>query len=164
MRKFRFRLESVLFERKRIEDLRLRELTFAQQIMLQLRRELGELEDRLHTAFEEYTALVAQTDVSLGAVSALDSFITGLKQRIEWKKRDIERGAKLTERKRLEYVAARQRREALEKLKERQLSEFRAAARKHELKELDDLYVMTGAANRRRELEDNDGETEGVVA
>jgi flagellar FliJ protein len=162
MKTFKFRLETVLFERKRIEDLRLRELTLAQQIMIQLRRELGELEDRLHTAFEEYTVLVTQPDLVVGAVTALDAFITGLKQRIEWKKRDIERGARLTEKKRLEYVAARQKREALEKLKERQYAEHREAARKRELKQLDDLYVMTGGAARRRELEEMD--EEGVVA
>lgn len=150
MKKFKFKLEVVLGERKRVEDLRLREWVLAKRILQGMIDELAAMEKRLAEVFRESTETGAHDAAML---SAIESFIQGTKVRITWKKRDIERGAKLTERKRLEYVQASQKRAMLDKLKERRFAEFREALRKGELKKLDDIYIMNGAAHRRAEHE-----------
>jgi flagellar FliJ protein len=151
MKKFKFKLEVVLTERKRVEDLRLREWTIAKQILQSMIDELRAMEKRLQEAFREATVTGAHDAAML---TAIESFIQGTKLRIKWKKRDIERGEKLSEKKRLEYVQARQKRAMLDKLKEKQLEAFREELRKRELKQLDDIYIMNGAARRRSEEED----------
>jgi flagellar protein FliJ len=151
MKKFKFKLEVVLNERKRVEDLRLREWVLAKRILQSMIDELAAMEQRLKKAFREATDTGANDPAML---STIESFIQGTKIRIVWKKRDIERGAKLTERKRLEYVHASQKRAMLDKLKEKQLEQFREEVKMRELKELDDIYIMNGAARRRMENED----------
>lgn len=144
MKKFRFKLQAVLTERKRLEDLKLREWTLAQRILLSMIADREKLEKRLGDAIREATVLAALPDNTSGEFRAMDAFIGGLKLRIRWKNMEIERGSKFTERKRLEYVAASQKRKALDKLRERRLEEFKEQALKRELKELDDVYIMRG--------------------
>jgi flagellar FliJ protein len=140
MKKFKFKLETVLGERKRIEDAKLRDWTLAQQIVLKMKSELADLERALATAVDEGGRLDSS---SIGMYAAVDAFIKGTKIRIVWKKAEIERASKLLEKKRQEYVTARQRREALQKLKERKHAEYNDALKARELKELDDLYIMS---------------------
>lgn len=151
MKRFRFKLEVVLRERKRIEDLKLGEWVLAKNVLQTMVDQRQELEDRLASAMKE----LSRTDgssVSLALVG--DAFIEGQKIRIEWKKREIERGEKLVEKKRLEYVAVKQKRMALDKLKERKFEEYRDEARKQEQKTLDDTYIMTGAFKAREAEEE----------
>lgn len=142
MKKFRFKLDVVLVERKRVEDQRLKDWTLAQRIFEGMLRQLRDLKERLNTVYGEANQAAAAPCGSTNLLSAMESFIKGQKIRIEWKTREIERGAKIVEKARLLYVTARQKREALEKLKERRLEEFKAAIRRRELKQLDDVYIM----------------------
>ncbi|MBI3556913.1 MAG: flagellar FliJ family protein [Deltaproteobacteria bacterium] len=155
MKRFRFKLEVVLAERKRVEDLRLREWTLAKRILQGMMDALTVLELGLADAISKDSQLGSGPGVDgIGMFAAVDQFIAGQKTRIVWKTQEIERGARLTDKKRVEYVKARQKREALEKLKERRLGEHRVASHKHELKTLDDIYIMSGAARRRMDEED----------
>lgn len=161
MKKFKFKLETVLKERKRIEDLRLREWTLAQRILMNMVGELTALEKRFAEVVGEATLiggpLPRAAENHVGMITTTESFIQGTKLRIGWKKQDIGRAEKLTEKKRGEYVRASQKRKALEKLKERRLAQHKSAARKQEIRALDDIYIMNGAARRRME-EDDDGQ------
>jgi flagellar export protein FliJ len=153
MKKFKFQLETVLSERKRVEDLKAREFTLAQSLLIKMIEELKAMEIRLQKAFEEAT----EASLDMAIVNSVEAFIKGTKLRIEWKKREIERAFKLVERKRLEYVFASQKRAALDKLKENKHGEFKEVLRKNELKALDDIYIMNGAARTRaRNDEDED--------
>ncbi|MEW6057834.1 MAG: flagellar export protein FliJ [Bdellovibrionota bacterium] len=158
MKKFKFNLEIVLGERKRSEDLRLREWTLARKILQTMLDDLNALETRLVKAFDESTDLAMKQSglggSNIAMLGTVESFISGVKVKIQWKKQEIERALKLTERTRVEYVKARQKREALEKLKASRHEEFRKRVRKRELKDLDDMYVMSGAARRRSEEEE----------
>ena len=156
MKKFRFKLDVVLAERKRVEDQRLKDWTLAQRLLQGMYDQLHALQKRLSVAFGEATSLGALQAGNVGMLSSVESFISGQKVRIEWKSREIERAIKIVEKARLLYVTARQKREALEKLKERKFDEFKEAIRKNELKKLDDIYVMTGAAVRRAREEDEE--------
>lgn len=157
MKKFKFKLETVLSERKRVEDLRLREWTLAKRLLQGLVDDLTRLENELADAINKATELAASAQVyNIGEHAAVDGFIAGQKVRIIWKTQEIERGTKIVERKRLEYVQASQKRQALEKLKERKQTAHGEAAHKKELKQMDDIYIMTGAAQRRMAEEDEE--------
>lgn len=151
MKKFKFKLEAVLTERKRVEDLLLREWVEAKNILLGMINEKVELETRLAEAVDEMTETGG---ASMGLRDVMENFISGQKVRIGWKVRQIERAEKLVEKKRLQYVAARQKREAIEKLKERQLEQYKALAKKLERKALDDTYIMNGAFKIRQKEEE----------
>lgn len=143
-RRFKFRLESVLAERKRQEEKRLGEWTLARQLLQAMKDALSDLQKRLHEIIEDGGKLAALPTNSAANFQSVDTFIIGQRKRIEWKTAEIGRAEKLVEKKRLEYVAASQKRKALEKLKEKRLEEYVEFHRKKELKALDDIYVMRG--------------------
>jgi len=151
VKKFKFKLETVLAERKRVEDLRLREWTLARQILMKMNEDLQRMEDALARAIGDATKAASGSETNTGILISIDNYISGTKQRIKWKRTEIERGTKLTERKRMEYVMAGQKRKAIEKLKDRQLIQFKDDLRKRELKALDDIYIMSHAAKNRSE-------------
>lgn len=158
MKKFRFKLESVLKERKKVEDERLRDWTMARQIIQGMYDQLKSMQTRLGEAFDETTALGAQASGTVAMFHSMESFIKGTKLRIDWKQREIARAEKIVEKAKLLYITARQKREAIEKLRERRLAEYKDAARAKELKIMDDIYIMNGAARRRMEIEDGEVE------
>jgi flagellar FliJ protein len=161
MKKFQFRLQAVLEERKKTEEVRLRDFTLAQRVLQKFIDELNRLETRLLDSYKECDQ--AKASNSIEVLQTFENFIDGTKKRIEWKRQEIERGKKITEKKRLEYVAARQKREVLEKLKERKVEEHKLMEKKRELKNLDDLYVMR-AILRTREIEEEDQKSEEEIA
>ncbi len=143
-RQFKFKLEVVLFERKRAEERRLHEWVLARTILQKMIDYRDELKERLQAAILEATQLSGLPTNSSAQFLAVHDFIEGTKKRIEWKNSEVERAVKLTEKKRLEYVQAAQKRQSIEKLKERRLEEYKESILKKELKELDDVYIMHG--------------------
>ena len=143
-KKFQFRLEVVLTERKRQEEKRLQEWTLARQIIAEMIKVCDALKERLSLAMNEATELAGLKVNNVANLTAMENFISGTKTKIGWKEREIERAEKLVERKRLEYVAASQKRKTLEKLKETKLREYMEFQKKKENKALDDIYVMRG--------------------
>lgn len=141
MKRFRFQLEVVLKERKRIEDLKLREWTLAIQILKNLEIERIQLASRLSQAYVEATELTKVSKNSSAEYSIIDDFIRGTQLRIHWKSGEILKASRVVERKRAEYVVERQKREALQKLKDRRLKEHQVKVKKHEAKLLDDIYL-----------------------
>ena len=158
MKKFKFRLEAVLVERKKAEDGRLRDWAQTKRMLQQLVDDLSLLESKLQGAFVDCTSTAQATSGSalgtIGLLGSIENYINGTKTRIAWKRRDIERGSKLVEKARQLYLQAKQRRNVLEKLKENQFERYKLAAHKHELRQLDDVYIMNGAARKRMDLED----------
>lgn len=151
MKKFKFKLEVVLGERKRVENLKLREYSLALQIMQKMIAEKSAMEKRLAEAIDEATKLNELPENNIGQIMAIDSFIKSLKIRLGWKRQEIERGNKLTERTRLEYVKASQKTKTLEKLKEKKIEEFKEVLHKRELKQMDDIYIMRAGSQRLKE-------------
>ena len=142
MKKFKFRLETVLNERKKNENIKLRDWTLAQRILQTLANQKIQFEKRLNEACSEATQLAELPINSSAEFYTIDNFIKGIKLLIQWKEQEIERATKLTQKKYSEYVQASQKRKILEKLKEKRTEEFKKAIHKKELKELDDLYIM----------------------
>ncbi len=142
MKKFKFKLEVVLQERKRQEDVKLRELMIAERLLQGLVDQKKDLEKKLVQAVRDGSGLAGVKENSSAEFQVLDGFISGTKIRIRWKTQEIERGTKLTNKKRQEYVAARQKREALEKLKTKRHQNYLEDVKAHEQRMLDDLYIM----------------------
>ena len=141
MKRFKFTLEVVLKERKRVEDLKLREWTLSLQLLQKMIDEQNALTKRLQEVVKEGDKLAGFPENTIGALQGVESFLKGQRLKIDWKKRDIERANMLTNKKKEEYVKARQKREVLEKLKEKKLAQHRKILKKKELKELDEIYV-----------------------
>ena len=142
MKKFKFRLESVRLDRERVEKLRLREWTIVNRMMMDLQAEKSRLEKRLSDAMSEMTAIKRASVVSTSIISEMENFIQGLKIRIDWKKGEIARAEKFVERKRVEWVTARQKRKVMDQLKEKQHQVYKDEQKTKELRHLDDLYIM----------------------
>lgn len=153
MKKFKFKLEVVLEERKRIEDAKLREWMISERLLQGLKEQKQKFEQDLDNAVLQTDQLSRMAENSSAEFHVANAFIEGTKLRLQWKRQEIERGSKLTERKRLEYVAARQRREALEKLKARRKEDYMDQAKMRELKQLDDLYIMRAAYLKEQQSE-----------
>lgn len=143
-KKFVFKLEVVLKERKRQEELRLHEWVLARTILQKMIDFNDELKEKLQKTIGEATELASMPINSVGQLLAMHDFIEATKKRITWKTQEIEKGSKLTEKKRLEYVSAAQKRQSLEKLRDKKLDEYKDMLAKKELKELDDVYIMRG--------------------
>ncbi len=142
MKKFRFRLEPVLKERKRIEDLKLREFALTQRFVEKLKDELSTLEKNLKRGIKDATEIASAPVNMVVNLQTADKFIEGTKHKIGWKKQDVERASKFLEKKRQEHFIARQKREVIEKLKEKKFADYKKLKRKYEQKALDDLYIM----------------------
>ena len=153
-KRFKFRLETVLKDRKRLEEKRLQEWNLARAILNQMIEAKVEMQDKLKQSVVDATDLVEKPTTSVGNLSVMEQYIAGLKIRIQRKTNEIERGEKLTEKKRLEYVLASQKAKSIEKLKEHQLEDYKDLNAKLELKKLDDTYIMRAALKRNENDED----------
>ncbi len=142
-KKYKFKLETVLKERKRQEDKRLQEWNLARNILGQMVDAKNEMQGKLGQTIVDATEIAEKKDsLSVGNIAIIDQYINGMKIRIQRKQMEIERGEKLTEKKRIEYVQASQKSKTLEKLKEKQKEEYKDYLNKQETKKLDDIYIM----------------------
>lgn len=160
MKKFKFNLEAVLKDRKRIEESKLRDWTIARTFLQAMLDDLTRLEAALKNSIQEMTDYQSQASGALEVhvLKNLDAYIQGNKKKIEWKIQEISKGTKLTEKKRQEYLVASSRRKTIEKLKEKRFSEYLSLRKKKELLQLDDLYTArAGFEKRQDDLEGEQG-------
>lgn len=151
MKKFIFRLETVLTERKRQEDFKLREWSIVNRMLIDLQSDLSVLENSLNQAFVDASHLKSMSDLSIATIVAQESYIEGLRLKIDWKKNDISRAVKFVDRKKQEWLLFRKNRMILDKLKEKKKIEHKKEANRKEQKDLDDMYIMRA---RKNSLED----------
>lgn len=142
--KFKFRLQKVLEHRQRLEDEAKRNYFEAQS---KTKSALNKLES-LYAAIDEVRARANKLQSAGGGSQTIlslqdtDLFIRGQKLRIE-SQRKIVREFKQREEQEQEVLIARAMdRKALEKLKEKQLQEFRAEMDRQEASEADDMNVI----------------------
>ncbi|MCM2277237.1 MAG: flagellar export protein FliJ [Oligoflexia bacterium] len=141
MRKFRFKLETVLKQRKTREEDCLRALGAAQRAYQeQLNRRARLLED-LAVAHRRRESL-GREPVGAVAFKLEDDFIVGTQQRIVQQEQAIFRASKAVAKALRGYLDARKASRMLELLREKEYAEYRKARAKWEQKQLDDLVVM----------------------
>ena len=141
MRKFHFKLEAVEKVRKSREQDALRELAAAQRVLQAEKEHKMELISSLQESLvrrEEF----AKESVTRVVYDTENDFISGTKIRIQQADQAIERAQRKVEKAMAYYLSCRQQRRMIEKLREKAYLAYREEVRLHELKQLDDLYVM----------------------
>lgn len=151
MKKFKFKLEAVLSDRKRTEDMRLKEWSIVNRMLAELRQQKLDLVERLSGAISEATQFASAATISPAILSETEHFIQGVKQRIQWKENEIARAEKFVEQRRLAWFTARQKRMIIDKIKEQRMIEHQEQVRVHEHKVIDDLMVMRARITRGEE-------------
>lgn len=159
-RKFRFRFSAVERVRKIREDEALRALGIAQR---QLQAEIArreELSRALGQALERRERLGLDFSVPGTFFRMENDYITGQKQRIIQQEQAISRARRGREKAMRGYLLARRQTRVIERLRERDLEEFRREQSKKEQKTLDDLTSMRfGLAERMSAQEGADRQT-----
>lgn len=141
MKKFSFKFESVLKQRKIREQESLRVLGQAQSELQSLQQEKNLLQKNLDEALLRRESL-GKTAVPVLSFHLEESFIQGTKQRISRTEQYISRATKAVERALRTYLLARKQSRAIELLREKELEEFKNERNQYEQKVLDDVTLM----------------------
>lgn len=147
---FRFGLESVLKQRKRVEDIAQRSFMEAQNAVNEILNRLETMYRRLDEVREEI--LAAQrvgTSEKLEEIRTMDGFLTGHKLRIESVRIEARALLVTAEQKQEELIVSAQERKVLVKLKEKQLAEYKQRLFLLEAKEADDQTMMRQSWRKR---------------
>ena len=141
MRKFQFRLQTVLGVREAREKEMLRRLGDAQRQV-----QLAELRKKdLQTALADVLLkreLLGQEAVSVNAFRTVQDFVDGTKHRILMAEQGILRAKRGLEKALRGYLQARRQTRTLELLREKQLQEYKITRRRAEQREQDEMQVM----------------------
>jgi flagellar protein FliJ len=151
--KFRFRLQKVLEHRKRLEDEAKRKYFEA---VARTQSEKDKLAS-MYKAIDDSRLRAHQMQATGGghevilALQGTDLFIRGQNIRIE-NQRKVVRDCKQVEEAEQEHlIAAAKERQALEKLREKKLQEFKEGLDRKEAMEVDDLNIIRGLGQKRAE-------------
>jgi len=147
--KFEFKFESLLKYRKRLEEA-------AQREFISARRELDECLARIqqmYLSIEETRAYIAacQRQGEPGDISQIlssEQFIRGQNRRIDEERARARQLMMNVEQKQELLVSASREFKKMEKLKDRQKTDFKKEAKRREMKRIDDLVVIR--AGRRK--------------
>jgi flagellar export protein FliJ len=140
--KYEFSLEVVLEHRRRTENEARRVFLEAQAKVDQAVAQLNEYYAQVDRTREQNLTLQLQGGANAPSLTANESFITGQKFRIDSQRmmiRDLKMEAEALQEALLE---AAKEVKTLEKLKERQLEEFKKKRRKHEAREIDEIVTL----------------------
>jgi flagellar FliJ protein len=151
--KFRFRLQKVLEHRQRIEN-------EAKRAYFEAVAKTQEAKDQLTSMYQAIDAsrIRAHQIQSQGGGSSTimtlqdtDLFIRGQQVRIEGQRKVIRELKQVEEREQEALVAAAKERQALEKLRDKKILEFKERVDRQEALEVDDLNIIRGPARKRAE-------------
>jgi flagellar FliJ protein len=138
---FKFSFEVLLDHRRKIEDAARREWNEAQAKVDAAKAELDEFYSQVDLARERVNLLEKKGGTHGGALISISEFISGQNIRIERHRLAMRDLISDAEAKRDTMIEAAKETKTLQKLKEKRLAEFKLKAKKHELKEVDDLIV-----------------------
>lgn len=140
--KFKFRLETVMRQRKAEQDIAQREYAEAQ---LNVRDQLARIE-KMYTDIDEARMMSDQINSKGGAcaehLASIEEFIAGQKLKIEIARKRARELMAVEEEKHEVLVEKVQALKILEKLKERKKDEFKKLVKKKEIKEAEDIVIM----------------------
>ncbi|MBR1907476.1 flagellar export protein FliJ [bacterium] len=139
MKKFTFRLQTVLDMRKKVlEDKRLEMAKVIKRLNLQIEK-LEELKERQEKLTEELNGIYDSDEIDIGGMQTYKSFISKLFGDIKSQEKVINDWKKLLHVKQLEVNEALKQVKILEKLKEKEEKKFNDHINYLEEKEADDL-------------------------
>jgi flagellar FliJ protein len=147
MKKFNFRFEEVLKLRKRTEDQSLRELALAQRAYQEELAKKQSLLESLRISMDRRAAVgVEPTDVA--ALYIENDFIEGQKTRIAWADQAILKASKRVDKQLQNYIQTKRKTQVIERLREKELADYKKTRNKKEQRELDELTVMRSRLNQ----------------
>lgn len=141
MKRFQFKLEALL-------TIRERQVQEAMRILAETQRNLMNEVERRNTLQNELKNAAARREMLAEKITTIqeykieDLLIQGNRRRIEFAERAIIRAKKWMNQAMSQYLAARQRKTIIDKLKEKAKEQYKIESRKQEQKQLDDIYVM----------------------
>ena len=145
---FKFKLESVLEHKKKIEEEEQRELARLKEI---LRQAQERLEDLKMTKVQEMKELVEKSSQGLLNVAEIQMYHSHLKRldkEIASQEIAVQRAAVNVEEQRQKLIRASQEKKTYEKLKEKHKTVFELALEEEERKFIDELATMRYDASR----------------
>jgi len=140
-RRFRFRLEPVLRQRERVEEARLRDFAEAQRGVVAAEEYLHRLADEKSQEQQEIVRLY-EARAPFEEVLRVHQYLNTVNLRAGFGQRALAQHAAVAAQRRGFLLEARQRRRALELLKERQRAAHRAEQERAERRELDSLAIQ----------------------
>jgi flagellar export protein FliJ len=152
MRKFRFKFDSLLKQRKTREESAMRQLAEAQRAYHEELAHKAGLESLLQKSLLRRETL-GQSPVTITAFLLEQDYITGTKQRIVQAQQAITRATRSVEKALRTYLHCRRQTKMMETLYEKHYEEFKREIAKKEAKALEDFAVM-----RAQRTDDSEGE------
>ena len=138
MPKFKFKLETVLRVKTRVEDLRKRELQEAEYRRNQARKQLERRQAEVAETVELYRANFKQ-NLDVNSITNYHKFLLWLDKQVELATMHLDQCEKEVTEKRQRLVEASKERKILEKLQEKAFEVFKAEELNAEIKFLDEL-------------------------
>ncbi len=142
MPNFKFKLESVLNQRKKREETALIAFGSAQRALQAAKDHKISLQNSLEQALFRREGLGTQETAGIHSFQLETDFIQGTKHRILQSDQGIARAQKGVEKAMRVYLAARRHTRSIELLREKALEDYKRERAKLEQKRLDDLLVM----------------------
>jgi len=142
MKKFRFRFSAVERVRKIREDEALRAFGLAQRALAAAEARKIELQQELGAAMIRFERMGNQVSVPASFFAVENSLVVGHRQRLVQQEQAITRARRGVEKALRGYILARRQTRIIERLKERDLEEFKRQRAKRDQKTIDDQVSM----------------------
>lgn len=138
MKKFKFKLETVLKVKIRVEELRQKELKEAEVRREQARRQLIQRQEEVQATVANYREQF-QASIDLNKANDYHRFLLWLNKQVELAMQRLEQCEQEVRERRLKLMEATREKKVLEKLKEKAYEEYKAEELREEIKFLDEL-------------------------
>lgn len=139
MRKFKFRLESVLQLRKQQEDQKKREVGLLQGQINELQMQIMDMNRRVKDAAGQLKKQFATGNVDLEWVSRYHGFALAVERGIQYRLAKIGQIQKQLKDARVELAKASQQKKIVEKLRQKQQSQYDSQLRRAEARQEDEI-------------------------
>ena len=142
MKRYKFNLEPLLFQRATLEEQ-------AQQELAEQNRLLKEIQDKLTTLFDEYqTHCKHRPSVTTPAELELaNNYTNVLLERIETARNEVRRQREAVEKVKAKLLKLHQDKKVVERLKEKDVKAYQTEIRREETKILDEFTSIRHARN-----------------
>jgi flagellar FliJ protein len=138
MKKFKFKLETVLKVKIRMEELRQKELKEAEVRREQARRQLKERQEEMAATVASYREQF-QANIDLFKANDYHRFLRWLTRQIELATQHLEHCEQEVRERRVKLMEATREKKVLEKLKGKAYEEYKAEELREEIKFLDEI-------------------------
>ena len=139
MKRFSFRLETLLGHRKILEDLRDQEFALAQGRHEQARLQLEALQEHYSRTLAERPVVDGEMQFDAPAIQSRERYLEAVRVRIDEQEGRVEVARLILEEMRVARVAAKQAREAVSRLRDKDFTDYQAESQSKTQESLDEI-------------------------